>query len=236
MFARAIARTFRTINSPHFLGLLMKTALITMLAFVLFLAATIAGLSSFSVTGSGGWLEFFADAALTFGAGFIGWMLLPVLLPAIAAFFQETIADTIEKQDYPEFVPPAAPRPFLQEMWEDSKFVLLFIAVNLVFLVVFFIPVIGQVVYYAINGYFLGREFFETAAARHVGKKNAKALRKEYPAPAFLCGVFIVFCTNIPIVNLVAPFIGVAIMVHLFHLLPKKEEYLSPIKEAKIVS
>lgn len=229
MFARAFARTLSTMRSPHFLGLLLKTALITLLVFLLFVVGAGAGMRSFDLTG-GGWMEWTLDVMLTFGAGFIAWLLLPALVPAIAAFFQETIADTIEKRDYPQFMPPAVQRPFWQELWEDSKFVVLIIVVNLVFFVTYFIPFVGFFTYYGVNGYLIGREFFETAAARHIGKNNAKALRKKYPAPAFLCGVLIVFCTNVPVLNLVSPFIGVAIMVHLFHLLPKREEFLPPVK------
>jgi CysZ protein len=230
MFTRAFARTVATIRSPHFMGLLIKTALITLLVFILFVIGAGAAMRSFDLT-QGGWMEWVIDAMLTFGAGFVAWLLLPVLVPAIAAFFQESIADTIEKRDYPDFVPPALQRPLMQELWEDSKFVLLIVAVNLLFFVTYFIPFVGFFTYYGVNGYLIGREFFETAAARHIGKRNAKQLRKEYPAPAFLCGVLIVFCTNVPLLNLVAPFIGVAIMVHLFHLLPKKEEYLPPLRD-----
>lgn len=232
MFARAFARTLRTMRSPHFLGMLMKTALLTLVVFLLFIIAVGAGLRQFDMTGQGGWMEWVVDIFLTLGAGFFGWLLLPVLVPAIAAFFQESIADTIERRDYPEYMPPAVQRPLMQEIWEDSKFVLLIVGVNLLFFITYFIPVVGLFTYYGVNGYLIGREFFETAAARHMGKPKAKALRREYPAPAFLCGVCIVFCTNVPLLNLVAPFIGVAIMVHLFHLLPKKEEYLPPAQSA----
>jgi CysZ protein len=230
MFTRAFARTLRTTRSPHFMGLLMKTALITLLVFILFVAGFAASMRSFDLT-QGGWMEWALDILLTFGAGFMGWMLLPILVPAIAAFFQETIANSIERQDYPDYMPPAAQRPFVQELVEDFKFVLLIVVVNLVFFVTYFIPIVGLFTYYGVNGYLIGREFFETAAARHIGKKKAKALRREFPAPAFLCGALIVLCTNVPFLNLIAPFIGVAIMVHLYHLLPKKEEYLPPMKE-----
>ncbi|MGB1540400.1 MAG: EI24 domain-containing protein [Rickettsiales bacterium] len=198
--------------------------------FTLFMMGTVAVLRSFDVTG-GGIVEWFLDIALSLGASVGMWFLLPVLVPAIAAFFQEPIANSIEKRDYPEFMPPAVERPLLREIWEDTKFVLLILICNILFFIVYFIPIIGQFAYYSVNGYLIGREFFETAAARHIGKKEAKALRKQYPTPAFLCGVLIVFCTNVPLLNLFAPFIGVAIMVHLFHLLPKAKELLRPAQQ-----
>lgn len=227
MFFRAFFRTFRTLRSQHFLMLLFKTAMLTLLVFILFMAAVIAGLRSFDITGDSG-LELFLDIILTFGAGFVGWLLLPILLPAIAAFFQETIADTIERKDYPEFVPPAVQRPIWQELLEDSRFILLMLGANILFFATYFIPIIGFFTYYGVNGYLIGREFFDTAAARHLGRAKARALRERNPMPAFFCGTCIVFCTNIPGLNLVAPFIGVALMVHLYHLLDKPQEILPP--------
>lgn len=232
MFIRAFFRTFRTLRSQHFLMLLFKTAMLTLLVFVLFMAAVIAGLRSYDITSDSG-LEFFLDVILTFGAGFVGWLLLPVMLPAIAAFFQETIADTIERKDYPEFVPPAVQRPIWQELVEDSRFILLMLGANILFFVTYFIPVIGFFTYYGVNGYLIGREFFDTAAARHLGRANARKLRERNPMPAFFCGICIVFCTNVPGLNLVAPFIGVALMVHLYHLLDKPQEILPPQKDTQ---
>jgi len=158
---------------------------------------------------------------------------LPVLLPLVAAFFQETIANRIEEKDYPEFMPPACERPFLRELWEDVKFVALVLLLNILLLWSYFTP-LAPFTYYGLNGYLIGREFFETAAARHIGKKNAKALRKQHRFPAFLCGVSIVFLTNVPVVQLIAPFVGVALMVHLYHLMPKKaQEILPPVEDAQ---
>lgn len=231
MFARALARTARTLRSPHFLGLLVRTMLLALIAFTLFFIAVWFGLRSFDLFADST-VEFFADAGMTVFFGIIAYMLLPVLLPLIAAFFQESIANRIEEKDYPEFMPPACERPFFHELWEDSKFVALVLALNILLVWTYFIPVVNLFTYYGLNGYLIGREFFETAATRHLGKTKAKALRRRYRFPAFLCGICIVFLTNIPLVQLIAPFVGVALMVHLYHLMPKAEEVLPPLQPA----
>lgn len=218
MFFRSFLRTLRTLKSPHFLGLLVKSAVITLLAFCVFMALAAVSFRQLVFLEDTG-LDFLLDMLLTFGAWIGGWFLLPVMLPAIAAFFQETIANRIEERDYPAFMPPAVERPWLVELWEESKFVLLLLALNLLMLPFIFFPVI----YYGVNGYLIGREFFETVAARHIGKREAKKLRRTHNFAAFLGGLLIVLMTNIPFVQLISPFVGVALMVHLYHLLPKPE-------------
>lgn len=235
MFTRALARTTRTLTSSHFLGLLIKTMLLTLIVFTLFVIASWFGFNSFDFFADST-TEMLADIGLTFFVGIITYLLLPVLLPVIAAFFQESIANRIEEKDYPEFMPPACERPFAQELWEDTKFVGLVLGLNLLLIWTYFIPVVNLFTYYGLNGYLIGREFFETAAARHIGKKNAKKLRKQHSTSAFLCGASIVFLTNIPVVQLIAPFVGVAMMVHLYHLLPKSEEILPPVKKEETAS
>lgn len=230
MFARAFARTIRTLSSSHFLGLLVKTALLALIAYTLFLLAAAMGLRSFDLF-ENATTELVADAGFTIFFGIVAYLLLPILLPLIAAFFQESIADRIENKDYPEYMPPACERPFLKELWDDTKFVGLVLLLNILLVWSYFTP-LAPFTYYGLNGYLIGREFFETAATRHIGRDNAKKLRKEHGFSVFLCGVSIVFLTNIPVVQLIAPFVGVAMMVHLYHLAPKKEVLLPPTQDA----
>ena len=220
MFTDALARTMRTLMTSHFVGLLLKTMILTLIAFTLFLVLIFSGLKSvtfFETTT----LEWLSDGLLTVGFGVIAWALLPALLPMIAAFFQESIANSIERMEYPDYMPPKMLAPWHWEMWESVKFALLVIGLNLLLFWTYFIPVFGQFTYFAVNGYLIGREFFETAAGRHIGRVEAKKLRRNHRLPAILAGIAIVGFTLVPIVQLAAPFIGVAIMVHLFHAMPK---------------
>lgn len=230
MFSRALARTLHTIFSSNFIGLLVKSVLLAFIAFTLFMIGTVFGLRSFDLFADST-AELFADIGLTVFFGAVAYLLLPVLLPLVAAFFQETIANRIEAEDYPEFMPPAVQRPLLQELWEDAKFVALVLTLNVLLLWTYFTP-LAPFTYYGLNGYLIGREFFETAAARHIGKIEAKQLRKQNRLPVFLCGASIVFLTNIPFIQLIAPFVGVAVMVHLYHLLPQSATVLPAMKTA----
>lgn len=231
MLARAVVRTARTLTSSHFFGLLIKSMLLALIGFTLFIGTVFFGLRSIDLFGDSAF-NMVADVGLTIFFGAVAYFLLPVLLPLIAAFFQETIADRIETRDYPEYMPPACERPFWSELWDDVKFVVLVLALNVMLLWTYFTP-LAPFTYYGLNGYLIGREFFDTAATRHIGRERAKALRREHSLPVFFLGASIVFLANVPVLQLIAPFVGVAMMVHLYHLLPKKEELLLPADKAQ---
>ena len=228
MYARAIARTMTTLKSPHFLSLLIKTALLTLVAFMALVAVVGVATRSFDFFSDPS-AELAADVAITVLTSIICLALMPTLLPAIAAQFQESIANRIEEVDYPEYMPPKGDRSWHIEMWEEVKFVGLLILLNIFILMFIWIPPLYFLAYYGFNSYLIGREFFETAAARHVGRVEARRLRRANRMPALLAGLTIVVLANIPLVNLTAPFIGVTLMVHLYHLLPSgKVEILEP--------
>jgi len=71
--------------------------------------------------------------------------------------------------------------------------------------------------FYALNGYLLGREYFELAASRRIDPVSARNLRKRHRILVYFAGVVIAFLFSIPFVNLIAPLLGAAWMVHLFH-------------------
>lgn len=205
--------TFRTLRQPEFLKLILKTALFTLLGFTLFLMVMGAIARGF-IDHEHAAVEGIFDIGATIGISMLGWMLLPALLPLIAMFFQDSIADKIEAIDYPDSHPPQVVRSWYKEFWQESKFMLVLVVVTLFSLPFLFL---FPPAYYIVGGYLLGREFFENVAARHLGKREARTFRRQHRWKVFLAGLSIIFLTNVPFLNLAAPFVGVAIMVHLFH-------------------
>lgn len=223
MFAAALLRTIYTLKSPDFIALLIRSALFTLIGFAVFMMLVVAALHFTQFGVSSG--EFWIDLLTGIGTTLLAWFLLPVLLPAIAACFQETIAGRIEAQDYKALPPAQHKTVFWQDMGEEMKFLGVLLGLNLLCLPLYLIPVINLFTYYTLNAYLVGREFFETAAARRIGRKAAKKLRQSYRLPTIMGGLMIVLLANVPIANLAAPFIGVAYMVHLFHLIPAQKNY-----------
>jgi uncharacterized protein involved in cysteine biosynthesis len=71
-------------------------------------------------------------------------------------------------------------------------------------------------VFYGLNGYLLGREYFETIALRRLSAGEAKELWRKEKRRIFAAGVLITVMLTIPFLNLVAPVVATAFMLHLF--------------------
>ncbi len=94
----------------------------------------------------------------------------------------------------------------------------LYIVDNLVALVLyFFVGPFGPLLFWAVNGYLLGREYFETVATRRIGRQGAVALRRANAGTVWLAGALMAAPLSLPLVNLFVPVLGVATFTHIFH-------------------
>jgi CysZ protein len=164
--------------------------------------------------GWAGWLGFIA--AIVAGVGLaLGLALLIAPVTAIVAgLFLDDIAETVERTDYP-LDPPGRSVPALQSIVLALKFFAVVIAGNLVALLLLLVPGINIGAFFLVNGYLLGREFFEFAAMRFQPEADAKALRSKYAGTVFLAGLVIAGFLAIPLLNLLTPLFAAAMMVHL---------------------
>ena len=71
-------------------------------------------------------------------------------------------------------------------------------------------------VYFALNGYLMGREYFEAVAHRYSDIASAKALRRRERGRILVAGIVIAVLFTIPIVNFFAPIIAPVAMIHIF--------------------
>ena len=67
------------------------------------------------------------------------------------------------------------------------------------------------------NGYLLGREYFELVAVRRLAPRKQGVLRRQARGRVLLSGVVIAILLTIPLVNIVVPVVAAAFMVHVFH-------------------
>lgn len=215
----ALLKTFRTIGQPYFLSMLLLSLVATAVAFGA-LFVTVGYVLSATAFVATGWLDVILDWTAGLGTGILAWFLFPVLLPLVASLFLEQAAGRIERREYGLDAPPAL--PFWPEVLEGLKFAGRALSLNLMALPLYLVPVLFPFIYYALNSYLLGREFFETVAGRHTGRHTAKALRREQRLQVLLSGLIIALCATLPFVALFAPFIGVAVAVHLFQAMIKK--------------
>ncbi len=94
------------------------------------------------------------------------------------------------------------------------------IALNLLllplYLLFIFFPPLSFALYYAVNGKLLGREYFEIVALRHMGGAAATDMRQRNSGKIWRTGAITAGLLTIPGLNLIAPIIGTAAMVHVF--------------------
>lgn len=211
----SFSRAARSVFAPGMFVVFFQSVALTLFVLMGFIflgtIATGAFLSAFDIT-LGAW----RTAGVGLLSSLMAWFLFPGIMPLIVNFFDVKIMRLIEQHDYPAAPAPQEP-PLMPELWHDVRFTLGAIALNLLVLPLYFVPLLNIFVFYSLNGFLLGREFFNVAARRHVGIAAAEALRKQHSRIITLGGAALVFCATVPFINLLAPFWGIAVMTHLFH-------------------
>lgn len=144
------------------------------------------------------------------------FLMVPVA-SAFTGFFLDDVADAVEAQHYPG-LPPASGTAFLDGLIDTVNFFGVLIAVNLLALVAyFFVGPFAPLLFWAVNGYLLGREYFTLVAMRRLGRQGAAAMRRRYGGRIWAAGVLMAMPLSIPVVNLLVPVLGAATFTHLFH-------------------
>jgi uncharacterized protein involved in cysteine biosynthesis len=162
-----------------------------------------------------GWLDTAIDVLGGFATLAVSWLLFPAVVSTTTGFFLEGVADAVERRHYPN-LPPVRSQPLEEAVASAVKFFGLMLLLNLILLLFLLIPPVFPFVFYGINGYLLGREYFELVAARRLDPVETRSLRRRHGRTLFIAGTLIAFLLTVPIVNLIAPLVGTAAMVHLF--------------------
>ena len=210
----ALARAFGQLTDPPFRRVIFKTFLWSVaLSIALFLAAAW-GVTKIQATGIG-WL----DGTIEFlggGAAFIiAILLFPGLASIVVGLFLERIARAVEARHYPD-LPAPRNQPLREAIWSALKLALITVFLNLLILPIYLVPVLNIFVFYGLNGYLLGREYFGLAALRRMDEPDARHMRRRHRTRAFVAGVVITFLLSIPFVNWFMPVIAAAFAVHVF--------------------
>lgn len=171
------------------------------------------------LAGLEGWLDTMAELAAGVGAILLAWLLFPATVGLLVGLFLEDVAEAVEVRHYPD-LPPARAQSIREAIATGMKFAAVAIAVNVaalpLYLILMFAPPFNLVLFYLVNGYLLGREFFETVALRRLDARQTRALRRARNGTVFAAGALIAFLMTIPFVNLVAPVLATAFMLHVF--------------------
>jgi uncharacterized protein involved in cysteine biosynthesis len=165
-----------------------------------------------------GWLDSVVEFAAGLGVVVLAWLLFPVAVSSTIGIFLDEVSEAVESRHHPS-LPPAPGQPLAAEIRSAVGFAAVALALNLLllplYLVLFFFPPLYALIFFGVNGYLLGREYFEQVALRRLDAAAAQALRRAHQGRILLAGVVIAFLLTVPFVNLIAPVVATAFMLHL---------------------
>jgi CysZ protein len=161
------------------------------------------------------WAQWVLDILTGFGLLFLVWLLFPAALSASISLYLDPIAGHVERVYYPGLPPPRR-QAIHESLWNGLRLALIAIGLNILALPIYFIPVLNFFVFYILNGYLLGREYFEAVALRRLSAGEAGELWRRDKGRLIVAGVVITLMLTIPFLNLVAPVVATAFMLHLF--------------------
>jgi len=143
-----------------------------------------------------------------------------LMVPVAAAFtgiFLDDVADAVEARHYAH-LKPAPDVPMMDTIRDSLGFLGVVAVVNLIALILFFfVGPLAPILFYVVNGYLLGREYFQMAAMRRLGRAEATLLRKRHTLQIWIAGTLMAVPLSIPLVNLLIPILGAATFTHMYH-------------------
>ena len=214
---QAIVKAFGQLTDPATRRILWKCALATALLFAVLLVAVEWVLVEHHLFA---WvaLDWLADVMGGVGAVILAILLFPAVLLAVLGIFLEDVAARVEACHYPDLPPPRV-QSLREAVIDGLRFAAVAFGLNLLalpfILALTFLPPLNLLAFYALNGYLLGREYFEAVALRRLPPREARALRQAFAGRIFLAGAAITFLSTVPLANLLTPVVATAFMVHI---------------------
>ena len=161
----------------------------------------------------------FVDTLLSWGSLVLMVVLsIFLMVPVASAFtgiFLDEVADAVEARHYPHL--PLAPHlAFGDNLRESLSFLGILLVANTAALVFYFTP-FAPFVFYGLNGFLLGREYFRMVAVRRVGRKDAGVAFRSNFLTIWIAGALMAVPLTIPILNLLVPILGAATFTHIYH-------------------
>lgn len=223
-----VIRAWRDLFLPGALGIVGKGIAFAVVALIA-LGTVLAWLAGLIVPadltlpwiGQTGWAHIAAGWAAV-GLAFVASIFLMVPVASIfTGFFLEDVAELVEEEHYPG-LPAVRPLGLIASLGDTLRFFGVVIAANLIALAIYpFVIPFAPFLFLGLNGYLLGREYFQMAAQRRMSREAARALYLRHRATVWLTGIAMAVPLSVPVLNLVVPVAGAAAFTHLFHRLAR---------------
>ncbi len=169
-----------------------------------------------------GWLSFVFAIMAGLGLALALGLLISPVTAVIAGLFLDDVAEVIEKKDYPAD-PAGTAMPLTEAIPSSLKFFGVVILGNLIALLLLLVPGVNLIAFFLVNGYLLGREFFEFAAMRFRTPADARAFRSKHSTKVFMAGLVIAAFLAIPFLNLLTPLFAASMMVDLHKAISRRD-------------
>ncbi len=155
------------------------------------------------------------------------FLMVPVA-SAITSMFLDEVAQAVEDRHYPQL--PAASRVPLWDAVRDTvNFLGILIAANILALIAYaMFPPAAVFIFWALNGYLLGMEYFQLAAMRRIGRDEARAMRRRNRRTIWAAGTLMAVPLSLPLINLVIPILGAATFTHIYHAVSARDKGQGP--------
>lgn len=218
--------TLRALGQLHdraFRAVLLASVLWTLLAFACLGIGALVLVGTFLGPHVAGWIGAILVGLLTAGAL---WLLFVPVAAGIATFYTDRIAASVEARWYPS-LPRITPASLAAQVWDGvAVFLRLAAAQLLVGLVLhlgvaLFVPGLAAMLWLGLAGWAYARGVFVTLAMRRLPRPQALAAWRARRLPASGIGVLVSLAAFVPVLNLVAPILGIAALVHVLQANPK---------------
>lgn len=211
----ALWKALAQLSDPRLARVLKLGVLGALAAYVALVAIIWTVLANVSLF-TNAWADWSSELAIGALALVLPVLFFPALSTTIMGPMLDGVADAVEARHYPHLA-AARPQPATEVILGTLRFLALTVIINLVAL-----PLYGILLFTgltvllatAINGYLLGREYFEMAALRRLEPAMVRSLFKARLGQVWLAGVIIAFLFSVPLLNLAAPVIAAAFMTH----------------------
>lgn len=210
----AIFRALGQVSDPALQRVAGRALLWSFILFAVLIAGAWWGVVSTHFFGTG-WLEWAADVLGWVAALIAAILLFPGAVLVIISFMLEDVARAVEARHYPNLPPPRA-QPVAEMVFVGLKFAGIAVLLNVLVLPLYFVPGLNVFVFIGLNGYLLGREYFELIAFRRLEEAAARSLWRRFRGRLFAAGVVITAMLSIPFINWFMPVVAAAFMVHVF--------------------
>tara|TARA_Y100000590_G_scaffold456750_1_gene607945 strand:- start:590 stop:1273 length:684 start_codon:yes stop_codon:yes gene_type:complete len=222
MVITAFFKALSQITDPKFIWIVVKSSVLTALVFL--------GISILFAWGVGSFWSWvglpFMSFVITIGGFFtffVGiWVFGPAVIIAINSIFLSDVIRAVEVKYYPNDLQGKEPT-FIDDIASTFNLVLIQIILNICIVPFLFFPPIYFILYWFINAYLFGREYFEMVFSRFFKKKIRHRLKANYKYNLYFHGLITAILFTLPLINIFVPLISTASMIHLYKKINKNE-------------